>query len=108
MTMTQIEEFSDSYFVIDAELMPYSGDSVSVAQDTHDKMRSYTELPLLKIHSNHYLATPEWGIPQDVIAVPKAVEPADETALMAKQKTAVEIVERGNWVEEVAGGPPDE
>lgn len=106
--MTQIEEFSDSYFIVDAELMPYTGKSVAVAEDVHQQMCSHVELPLLKIDNEHYLATPQWGVPPDVIAVPNSVDTYEETALMAKRGTAKGIVERGEFAEKASGESGDE
>jgi len=96
--MISIEPFSDGYYLLDGELVSYNGTSLSVTNNAYEKMRTRTRLPLVKLDSTHYLATPESAIPHDTIAVPQSVDISEETPLLLKSEEAQRVASSGEWL----------
>jgi hypothetical protein len=83
-TTTPIENFSAGYYVIDADVTPYGGDTVTIANETMRDLLNYVEQPLLKLGDSHYAPKPEAAVPRDTVAVPNYVDDGVNEVLLAK------------------------
>jgi len=81
--MTKIENFSRDYMVVNADTLPFSGGNVAVDFNMMSKFKQYTQVPVIKLSGKHYHPTAQWGIPENVVAVPEEdyEEPADPVLL---------------------------
>jgi hypothetical protein len=80
-----VEEFSAGYFIVDADIVEYTGESVAAAEDFVRELEEYAPVPLLKIGSAHYWPEEQHAIPSETIAVPEgAAATRNESVLLAK------------------------
>lgn len=101
MTKPNVEEFSSGYYLLDSDVCQYNGEQVVAADDTLTELQEYVEQPLLKIGTNHYWLSSEWGIPANTVAVPDHAEvPDDEAVLMAKDRQTMQMLLAGGVDEE--------
>lgn len=88
--MTQISEFSSHYYVLDADVVPYTGDRVVASNELYNGLRWYVDEPLLHVGTSHYWLEGEAAVPADTIAVPNHVDHPDEApVLVAKDENAL-------------------
>lgn len=84
-----IEDFSKGYWLVDARVVPFSGEKVTTSNALGYEMLRHTRYPILKIGNEHRRVHAESSIPADTIAVPQDAEPDGYNhALLAKDETA--------------------
>jgi len=96
-----IEQFSDKYFIIDAQIQEYSGDKIAAPHDMWMEMAQHVEIPLLKYGSEHFVVDNQWAIPSDTIAIPTEADADLDTLLMPNNKAVSELISRNEWQEAV-------
>jgi hypothetical protein len=80
-----VEDFSAGYFIVDADIVEYTGGSVAAADDFLRELEEYAPVPLLKIGSRHYWPEEQHAIPSDTVAVPTDMGATrNESVLLAK------------------------
>jgi hypothetical protein len=85
--MTQIETFSDEYYIIDAEILEYGGSTVGAPADLIQAIGEFAPAPILKLGNKHYWAEPEPRVPADTVVVPKHEDVrTDVPVLVAKDQ----------------------
>lgn len=91
-----IEEFSRGYWLVEANVLPFSGDRVTTSHDMGREMLDYTRAPLVKVGGEHSQVVTERSIPADTIAVPRDLQShRDDHVLMAKDETAKRVLNAG-------------
>jgi hypothetical protein len=91
-----VRDFSAGYYVIDADVKQYSGETVAAPEDYVADLMEYVDQPLLKLGSSHYWLTSQWGIPANTVAVPDHAEvPEDSPVLMAKDREMMDLLLSG-------------
>lgn len=69
-----IREFSTSYYIIDSDVVEYTGDNVVCGRELYNSLRWYVGDPILHLGNGHYPLEQEGAVPADTIAVPKDVD----------------------------------
>lgn len=88
-----ISDFSAGYYLVDAQVLPFSGERVTVGEDVAAALTRYATAPILKLGAGHYHVQKQRTIPAEVIAIPDYVEMAeDEEPLLAKDERALELM----------------
>jgi hypothetical protein len=91
-----VEPFSAGYFLVNADVVQYTGDKVVMAHDLFGELVNHVKRPLLRLGDSHYWPTTGGAIPADTIALPEWVAPEEGApVLMAKDGTALRLLETG-------------
>lgn len=92
-----VKPYSAGYFIVDAEVLPHTGDYAIVARDYFEELSRHTTYPLLRIATDHFWAKPEARVPAETIAVPSEAPELGENdpVLMAKDTTAKRLISAG-------------
>lgn len=91
-----VEPFSAGYFLVNADVVEYTGHRVVMPHDFFDELVNHVTRPLLRINDAHYWPIPEASLPADTVAVPKDLS-FEEGApvLLAKDNTTLRLIESG-------------
>lgn len=89
--MNDIENFSEGYYIVHADLIEWPDEGVGVPRDLMKAMLKRTPAPMLKIGTEHYMAEPENAMPADTIAIPPHADGEEDHALLAKADTIMEF-----------------
>lgn len=96
--MTRLEPFSEGYYLVDADVVEYTGHKVAVGDELMTEFRQKARVPFLKFENEHYLTGSEWGIPSGTVAVPGYVDAErNDPVLLAKNKQAKRLLETEEW-----------
>lgn len=91
-----IEEFSRGYWLIEADIIPFSGERVTTTRKLGREMLDYSRQPMLKLGGEHWPVDTAKTIPPNTIAVPCDLEPKrNDHALMAKDEVAERVLDAG-------------
>lgn len=92
----EVEEFSDSYFLVTGiDVEEYSGYNVGADDNLFGFLNTYTLRPLMKIGDQHRWLWPEWGVPAETVAIPKDLNYEDQEVLLAKSRTVETLHQNG-------------
>lgn len=98
--MRPINEFSEAYYLVNADIVEYNGQKVAVDEELLRRIRQHSKVPFLKIDGEHFLAGQEWGIPSRTVAVPDyANAESGGPVLLAKDEQAKHLLQTGSWRE---------
>jgi hypothetical protein len=86
--MTAIREFSQSYYIIDADVVSYVGDNVVAGHELYNNLRWYVGEPILHIGNGHYELSQEGAVPAATIAVPDDVSHKEEAPVLVAKPDA--------------------
>lgn len=68
---SDIADFSEEYYLIEPEVVEFSGEEVVVCEEYYDFLTEFSNPPTVKLGSAHYELDYKWGIPHKTIAVPR-------------------------------------
>lgn len=91
-----VEPFSTGYFLVNADVVKYSGDRVVMPHDLYGELVRHVKRPLLRLGSSHYWPATESALPADTVAVPEWVSTErGGPVLMARDAMIQRLLETG-------------
>lgn len=91
--MKTLEPFSAGYFLLHADIEPYTGDKVAAPHDFTEFMMQHVEAPLIKLDNEHYWVHPQRGVPSKTLAVPKAsYDDSIQKALLTRNEQVADML----------------
>lgn len=83
-----IREFSQSYYIIDTDVVEYTGDDVVCGKELYANLRWYVGDPVLHLGNGHYHLQKQGAVPADTIAVPKDVDHREAAPVLVAKPDA--------------------
>lgn len=91
-----VEPFSAGYYLVNADVVQYSGDRVVMPHDLFGELVKHVKRPLLRLGESHYWPATEGALPSKTVAVPEWVATEEGgPVLLARDAMLRRLLETG-------------